>query len=168
MRHALGSLAHAAVLTFIVLHCPATSAAEGENVEVLTPLTKVTSSISDLREACRGAGQYDACTRMIAYRLEAACSVEGNGWKLEATARFRPWIFLYNVRRLTHETEHVEDIRRSAERYVSGLESIRFESLAVCESRGLAERAGFEMQMASFALESNLARHPQLRVMASR
>lgn len=166
MRRYFHPIFHAVAVAFIVLHCPAALAAEEANVQVLTPLTKVTSSVSELQEACQGPGRYDACTRMIGYRLEAACSVEGKGWKLDARARFRPWIFLHNPQRLTHEKEHVEDIRRSAERYVSSLESLTFDSLPACESRGLAERAAFEMQMAFFALESNLTRHPQLRVIA--
>lgn len=168
MRHALGSLAHAAVLTFIVLHCPASSAAQGENVRVLNPLIKTTSSVTDLREACRGAGQYDACTRMIAYRLESSCSAGDGDWKLDAAATFRPWIFLRNIQRLTHEKEHIEDIRRAVERHVNGLEAVRFESLPACQARSLTESESFEMQMGQFALLSNLARHPQLKVLASK
>jgi hypothetical protein len=168
MRRHFERFSHVVTLAFILLHCLDATAAAGDNVSVLTPLTKTTSSVDELRDLCQGPGRYDACTRMIAYRLEAHCAPRGDAWTLDATARFRPWIFLHNPQRLTHEKEHVEDIRRSAERYVLGLESLTFASRAACESRGLAERAAFEMNMAGFALESNLARHPQLRTIARR
>lgn len=168
MRIAHGHLLHAAVVTFLVLHAVAARAADGENVEVLPPLTKVVATVPELRDLCRGAGQYDACTRMVAYRLEASCTQQRGEWRIEATARFRPFVILKNVQKLSHEHEHIEDIRRSADRYVSALQSMTFAALAACEAHGLAERASFEMSMATFALDSNLARHPQLRQVAKR
>lgn len=166
MRPRFTSLCHAVLAAFILLQCPVAAAAEGDNVVVLAPLTKATASIRDLREACQGPGRYDACTRIVAVRLEAHCSVDGGAWTLDASATFRPFIFLHNIQRLTHEKEHIEDIRRSAERFVNGLESIRFESQGQCEARSLVEGAAFASQMGGFALESNLTRHPQLRLIA--
>ena len=153
-------------IAIILLHGP-TALADGDgNVQVLEPMTKIVSSTAELEAACAGVGKYDACTRMIAYRIEAACTSDGGEWRMDATASFRPWIILRKLQSLSHEHEHVEDIRRAATRHILGLEDLRFGSAEECRARTLAENAGFAETMRQFALDSNLARHPQLRMLA--
>jgi hypothetical protein len=167
MRRSL-TLLHAVSIAFIVLHCPDAAAESDGNVRVLPPMTKIVSSLAELHAACAGRGRYDACTRMIAYRLEASCISDGTGWRMDATATFRPWIILKNLQSLSHEHEHVEDIRRSAELHVLGIEDLRFDSVEGCRARSLSESAGFPRLMAVFASDSNLARHPSLRRLAAK
>ncbi len=131
-------------------------------VTVEEPLLRVVPTIDHLRQWCAAEGSYDACTQFIAYRLEARCVPDGQqGWSMDAAARFRPWIFLYNLRQLSHEREHIGDVQRSAEELVAGLEHLRFASAEECEARALTERAAFGAAMRNFATASNAKRHPQ-------
>lgn len=155
-------------IAFIVLQCPEAAAGEANDVRVLPPLVRLVSSPAELRELCAAEGKYDACTRMIGYRLEAACSRAEGRWTIAAAATFQPYMFMQKLRFVAHENDHVQDIRRSIERHVAGLESLHFPSLDACEARVLRERTGFGSLMSAFALESNLSRHPQLRIVARR
>ena len=166
MRRNLAGLLHFVSIAVILLHCPAALAEGDGNVRVLEPITKIVTSAGELREVCGAAGKYDACTRMIAYRLEATCSPDGDAWRMDATASFRPWIFLERLQSLSHEHDHVRDIRRAAERHLLGLEALRFPTFEACTARSLAENRAFPGAMMQFALDSNLARHPQLRLLA--
>lgn len=168
MRRHYDSLFRAFTIAFIVLQCPEASAGDGNNVRVLPPLVRLVSSHAELRETCATEGKYDACTRMIGYRLEAACTRIDGGWTIDASATFQPYMFLQKLRFVTHENDHVQDIRRSIERHVAGLESLHFAALDACEARVLRERTGFGSLMSAFALESNLTRHPQLRTAAGK
>lgn len=166
MRRHYDSLFRAFTIAFIVLQCPAASAKDDNDVRVLPPLVRLVSSPAELREKCPTEGKYDACTRMIGYRLDAVCARTNGGWTIDATATFQPYMFMQKLRYVTHENDHVQDIRRSIERHVAGLESLQFATADACEARVLRERGGFGPLMSAFALESNLTRHPQLRIVA--
>ncbi|HYC91204.1 MAG TPA: hypothetical protein VEO54_18435 [Thermoanaerobaculia bacterium] len=143
-------------LAIILLHCLA--AAGGERVNVGQPMMTVAPTTEHLRQRCGVEGNYDACTRFVAYRLDAACTDEG---RIAATATFRPWIILRNLHSLSHEHEHIGDVRRSVEAFLTGLESLRFSSAEECRARVLEERASFGTTMRAYALASNLERHPR-------
>ena len=166
MRRHPEHLFRAVTIAFILLQCPGASAEDVDRVRVLPPLVRLVSSPAELRALCAAEGKYDACTRMIGYRLEAACAPAGDRWTIDAAASFQPYMFMQKLRFVTHENDHVQDIRRSVERHVTGLESLHFPTAGACEARVLRERTGFESLMAAFALESNLSRHPQLRNIA--
>lgn len=166
MRRRSESLFRVFTIAFIVLQWPEPAAGDGTDVRVLPPLVRLVSSPAELRELCPAEGKYDACTRMIGYRLEAACGRADAEWTIEAAATFQPYMFMQKLRFVAHENGHVQDIRRSIELHVSGLKSLRFPTLDACEARVLQERTGFGPLMSAFALESNLRRHPQLRIMA--
>lgn len=166
MRRHSEVLFRAFTVAFIVLQCPFASAEDADDVRVLPPLVRLVSSPAELRERCPTEGKYDACTRMIGYRLEAACAAGNGGWTIDAAATFQPYMFMQKLRFVTHENDHVQDIRRSLERHVTGLESLQFATADACEARVLRERRGFGPLMSAFALESNLSRHPQLRLIA--
>ena len=166
MRRNPAGLLHFFSIAVILLHCPAALADGDGNVRVLEPMTKIVTSAAELRAICGAPGKYDACTRMIAFRLEATCLPDGDAWRMDATASFRPWIVLERLQSLSHEHEHVEDIRRAAERHLLGLEELRFASFEACTARTLTENGEFGATMMRFALDSNLARHPSLRLLA--
>jgi hypothetical protein len=148
-------------LAFILLHSLSVLSSEGVNVE--QPMMTLAPTNDRLREWCGAGGTYDACTRFVAYRLEASCVAGADDWRIEVTARFRPWILIRNPESIPHEHEHVGDVRRSAEVFVFGLRSLRFESAAACEAKALSEAASFGDAMRGWALQSNLERHPILR-----
>lgn len=143
---------------FILLHCFA--ALGGQRVNVEQPMMTVAPTTDRLREWCGAGGSYDACTRFVAFRLEASCTAEG---RITASARFRPWIILRNHQSLAHEHDHIGDVRRAVEVFLTGLESLETGSAEECRARVLAETASFGDTLRGYALASNLERHPILR-----
>lgn len=128
---------------------------------VLLPPKVSVVSVDRLHEACGAqAGYYDACTRFIAYRLNASCLQRGEEFGIAASVTFRPWILLKNLHQLDHEYLHVGDIGRYAADYVTELERIAFKTQSQCEGEALQEMAKFGETMRGFALRSNRERHP--------
>jgi hypothetical protein len=149
------------VVLLIVLQAP--SAIAAESVTVLEPITSVVANRDRLRELCVVDGRYDACTRFIAFRIDGSCVPDGQKWRIDASASFRPFILLWNLRSLSHEQEHVGDLRRSVGGLMAGLGSIAFESRDGCAARLTAEQGAFGDTLRTFATASNLERHPSLR-----
>ena len=139
----------------ILLQCTAAWAAETVAVERavirFVPL-------QHLHELCSADGDFDACTRFVAYRLEAHCDSSN----LQASITFTPLIFLYNIRQLPHEELHIDDIRRFASAYVGELERLNFSSADQCEAETFRLTTGFGQKMREFADRSNRERHPLL------
>ena len=117
-------------------------------------------SLDRLHDTCASEREFDACTRFVAYRLDASCDSHG---ALRASVTFRPMIFLYNVQELTHEKLHIEDIRRFADAYVTDIEQKPFETESQCRDAAQLATDRFGATMQSFAMRSNLERHPSLR-----
>jgi hypothetical protein len=146
---------------FIVLYC--FEVAGRDRVTVENPIVSLAATAQELRELCGTEGDYDACTRFVAFRLQASCFSTDTGWRATASATFRPFILLRNMRSLSHEQLHIGDLRRSVETLLIFLEETPFASEASCRSSVSAESAAFGSSMRQFALESNEARHPSLR-----
>jgi len=146
----------------ILLHCLAADARDRVTVE--EPITSLAASDQQLREACGAQGNYDACTRFVAFRIDASCSTSAEGWQVTgATATFRPYILLRELHSLAHEYQHVDDLRHSIDRLLIEMEEARFDSEAGCLALVAREKGAFGATMQRFALESNLSRHPSLR-----
>lgn len=143
-------------LTLILLL--ALSAAGEERVSVETPIVTIAPTRAHLREWCGAAGNYDACTRFVGFRLRT--SVAGDG-RILASATFRPFIVLRNLDSLPHEHLHIDDVRRSASALVAELAALRFASAEEAQARAVVEEAAFEERMREFARESNRRRHGQ-------
>jgi hypothetical protein len=127
---------------------------------VVEPVVVKLVSLDRVHDVC-GSGVLDACTRFVAYRLDAACDSHGT---LHASVTFRPMIFLYNIQQLTHEKLHIEDIRRFADAYVTDIEQKPFETESQCRDAATIAMDHFDATMQSFAVRSNLERHPLLRL----
>lgn len=134
-----------------------------EFVVVADPLLRVVPTDAHLREWCGVGGDLEACTRFIAFRLEATCAPSAEGWVMRATATFRPWIFLKNIAQLTHEREHIGDVQRSVAAHAAALEGLSFAGDEECRARSVQEAMRFGEVMRIFARQSNEARHPVLR-----
>jgi hypothetical protein len=140
----------------ILLHC---AAASGGTVIVEPPMTRLVSTLEQVHRHCAGDGKFDACAKFIAFRLEARCATRGDLWNIEASARFRPWIMLYNIRQLPHEQEHVRDMRSLVSAYLAELEAIPFASNESCQTAAITARETFGEKMAEFAAASNRRLH---------
>jgi hypothetical protein len=144
----------------ILLHC---LAAAGGEVVVEPQMTTLAPTMQHLRDSCAISGVYDACTRFVAYRLEAVCAPEGSSWKLHVAAKFRPWVFLRNMHQLAHEQEHVRDIRELVERHLAAIEAAVFANEAACQQNAFTAMGGFGDTLREFARRSNAFRHPLSR-----
>src|SRR4051812_13096070 len=89
MRNTILALAATAVL--------ALPAVASDRVTVAAPLLNVVTNMQRLRSVCSSDADFDACTRFVAFRLSASCQPTGDRWSMDATATFRPWIFLQNL-----------------------------------------------------------------------
>jgi hypothetical protein len=106
-----------------------------------------------LHETC-GKGVFDACTKFVGYGLRLNCSATGEVWNINGWAEFTPMILLFNPGRLAHERRHIEDVKRSAERYLYDLQSENYNSFGQCEEAAFNERLVFKKRLYDFAQES--------------
>jgi hypothetical protein len=83
-------------------------------------------------------------------------------WNLDATATFRPWIFVRGSTHLAHEHEHLRDVERFTAEHVAGLRALLFDDADHCRQRSVQEAARFGETMRVFARRSNEERHPSL------
>lgn len=144
----------------LLLVAVAGAAAAADRVVVAAPILNVVHNAEGLRDVCPADGEFDACTRFVAFRLIASCSVRSDGaWTIDASATFRPWILAWHLSSIAHEHLHIDDIHESAERYVESLMQQTFVSQAACESETLAAQASFGESMRTFARRSNEKRH---------
>ena len=135
-------------------------AAAADRVAVATPILNVLHNAQRLHEVCPADGEFDACTRFVAFRLTASCSVRHDGrWSIDASATFRPWILAWHLSSIPHEHLHIDDIRESTERYVDSLMQQSFVSQAACEAEALSAKLSFEENLRTFARQSNEKRH---------
>lgn len=121
-------------------------------------MVRVVSTLEQVHERC-GTGNFDACAKFIAFRLEARCSTRGASWSMEASATFRPWITLYNIRKLPHEHEHIADVRESVAGYVTELETLAFPTEGQCQQSVRTLNESFGEKMGEFAIASNSRHH---------
>lgn len=138
------------------------SASAAERVVVAPPMLKVVINAHLLRDFCSSEADFDACTRFVAFRLQASCVPGHDRWSIEASATFKPWIVLYNLHSLAHEKLHIDDVRTMTERYVDTLGRESFATRDRCEASALAASTNFEQTIREFALRSNAERHPNL------
>jgi hypothetical protein len=141
----------------------ASASAAEPAVVVQPPMIRVVQNEQLLHDVCGPDGEFDACTRFVAFRLRANCTSTGDRWSVEAFATFRPWIRLWHMASLAHEQLHIDDIRRFVERYVVELGQEQFATRDTCDAAALDATRGFEGKMREFAERSNAERHPRLR-----
>ena len=137
-------------------------------VVVETAVLRLVPTLDQLRKSCAVDGNYDACTNFIGFRLDAKCARDGESWRMSATAAFRPWIVLQNIRNLPHEQEHIGDVHRSVQRLIDSLGQIEFHDGDACRQRALEETTGFGKRMKSFAAASTARMHPSPAYKAAR
>ena len=118
-------------------------------VIVHTPVVKFVP-IGMVKAACGSDHEFEACTRFVSYRLDAHCGAE----KAEASIAFQPMIFIHDLRALSHEHVHIEDIREYAAAYVTDIEQKRFQSESQCRSELDLARKTFGATMREFAARS--------------
>jgi hypothetical protein len=128
------------IATFIVLPIEAGSV-------FVQPVMVRAVPLSAVHSACGNEGDFEACTRFVAYRLDAECA----GRKLHASVTFRPVVFVFDLHQLTHEYTHVDDVRAYATEYASQIEEMTFDSDEQCRDAALSAAGRFGETMREFA-----------------
>jgi hypothetical protein len=148
------------ILAAVLIATVAGKAAAADRVVVATPILNVVNNAQRLRDVCPSDGDFDACTRFVAFRLTASCAVREDGrWSMDASATFRPWIVAWHLTSIAHEHLHIGDIHESTERYIDSLMQQSFVSQAACEAEALLATKTFEENLRTFARRSNEQRH---------
>jgi len=114
---------------------------------------------TELQGLCGVSGWIDACTRFAAYQLSASCSGSDKEWRITASARFTPYMFLLRRSAMLHEKLHVRDVRESAADYLRELEMDHFENKDLCETTAARSVLEFPQQMERFLRASDKKRH---------
>ena len=121
---------------------------------------------SELDKICATGNRVFGCTAFVGEKLTYACERgTETAWQLRAAAQFVPYIYMLtrNMDGIAHEKMHIEDIRRSLQRYLTDLESRTFDSEERCTTSGELEASLFNRHMDEWKVQSNLDRHPELR-----
>ena len=145
------------VLLSIIVLQPLASAAESV---VTVPPPRFAPTQAALHEWC-GPGKFEACTRFVGYRLEAAC----DGARLQAVARVTALIRIRDGKLIAHEQEHIREVRETMDRHLRNLESTPFADALQCQAAALRETSSFAESMRAFTQASTLRMHPTTRAL---
>lgn len=130
---------------------------------VIAPVrTQIVSGRLDLARACSSGAWIYGCTKFLGEKLSCTCVLERDQWRINATAQFIPYMYLWQPSWIPHENLHIDDIRTSAKKYLEELQSARYSSAADCSRSAEVESAGFTKRMDDWKKISNLERHPGL------
>ncbi|MFA6957158.1 MAG: hypothetical protein WC538_14915 [Thermoanaerobaculia bacterium] len=129
------------------------------DVSVRQPLMKLVAR-AEIEETCgvRGAA---ACTAFVGQRLDCTCERANSGWRLRAHAQLIPFIVVSDATWVTHEREHITDVREALTAHLATLGMRTFDSRESCDVESAREIAGFAALIDRFKLDSNAARHPR-------
>lgn len=99
--------------------------------------------------------QTDGCTDLKGASFSGVCVPRGDGWRMVPSVSFIPYVYIgLRERRnhtIAHELAHIDDIRRSMERYVRRIAAMPFPSLEQCRGSADLERSRIADVMRSFA-----------------
>lgn len=116
---------------------------------------------ADLQHACGSDTRVEACTAFVGQRLDCTCVPAGDEWKMVAHAQFIPVMYIDGPEHVSHERDHIEDIRLALEKYLGSLRILRFESAEDCRNAAELREATFLGVMDGLKVESQIARHPR-------
>jgi hypothetical protein len=110
-------------------------------VEMVSPKIE-TLAPQRVLEACDGLST-NGCTKVADARMLCECLPEKDGWKLHASVRAVPQIFITNIKWLAHEKGHVWDFKNYITAHVNALGKRRFETQEACGRYLLAASDAF-------------------------
>lgn len=121
----------------------------------------------EIPKYCGKGANVEACTAFVGQRLECECAPADGDWSIRARAQVIPAMYVAGPVWVSHEREHVRDVRDRVESYLHTLALSRFDSQEDCVERASREESEFARLMDAFKLESNAAMHPRLSAAAS-
>jgi hypothetical protein len=148
------------VLCTLFLLTAATAASAGTfTVDVEQPRIRLTQR-TELRVQCRTDKSIDGCAEFLGEVLNTHCDRdEDNTWRITATARLIPYLYVTSPAVVAHERLHVEDISKQLETFLAALTARSFTDETVCRADADFEAAVFALRMDVFRVESNQRLH---------
>ena len=111
------------------------------------PKPKVESLAPDrVMKSCDG-NSAKGCTKFVETALLCECILQKDGWKLEASVRARPLIYIHGTQWLRHEMQHVYDFKTYLTAHVEALGSRRFATYSQCDELSKAASDAFPETM---------------------
>ena len=96
---------------------------------------------------------------LVRESFSCSCQLTGSVWRLRASVRVTPLIYLWNPSYLGHEKLHIEDIRTSLSTYLRGVESQKYLTREECIHNADREATEFSGLLDRFKEDSNAKRH---------
>jgi hypothetical protein len=149
------------ILALLILSSRVIVLADSEShvVSVRQPLIKLVNR-SAVEPNC-GIRGVAACTAFVGERLDCHCEEQDGAWSIRPHAQFIPVMVISDATWVSHEREHVEDVREALEGHLEALQMRQFETSGECQRAAELEREGFRELMNRFKRESNAMRHPK-------
>jgi len=133
----------------------------GNHVLAREPMVRLVRR-AEIPQRCGKGANVEACTAFVGQRLECACAITDGAWSIQSRAQFIPVMYVAGPVWVSHEREHVRDVRERVESHLLTLSLARFATQDDCNERATREEQGFAPMMDRFKLESNAAMHPRL------
>lgn len=115
------------------------------------PRPRVESMSADRVLAACGGQSAQGCTQFREVALLCECRQENDGWRLRASARAVPSIYITSVGWVAHEWQHIWDFQKYLKLHVAALGKPRFATKAVCEQYSKAAGGAFSETMQRIA-----------------
>ena len=97
-------------------------------------------------QACDG-NSTKGCTKFVETALLCECLEEKDGWRLAASVRARPLIYIHGMQWLRHEMQHVYDFKTYLTAHVEALGARRFATHSQCDELSKAASDAFPETM---------------------
>jgi len=113
----------------------------------------------DLRIRCRTDKDIAGCAEFLGETLRCHCERRDDAWRIAATARFIPYVYVTSMQLVAHEQSHLDDIRSQLQTFLGDLTAKPFTSEAACQADADFEAAVFGLRMNLFRSDSNERLH---------
>lgn len=101
------------------------------NVDIPSP-TVESRGAEQVLAKCDGHSS-KGCTKLEHARMLCECLEEKDGWRIDASVRAVPSIYIANISWLQHEMQHVWDFKFYLRSHVKALEARRYETREACD-----------------------------------
>jgi hypothetical protein len=113
----------------------------------------------DLRIHCRTDKDISGCAEFLGEVLSTRCERRDDAWRIAATARFIPYLYVTSLQVVAHEQLHLDDIASQLQTFLGDLTGRPFASETTCRADADFETAVFALRMNTFRVDSNERLH---------
>jgi hypothetical protein len=113
----------------------------------------------DLRIRCRSDKEIGGCAEFLGEALQCRCERRDDAWRIAATARFIPYVYVTTMQLVAHEQLHLDDIKSQLQTFLGDLTTKPFTTQVACQADADFEAAVFGLRMNVFRADSNERLH---------